>query len=51
MSAIICNGTDNEAYIINDDSRGGGIGCIGFYIEFRQSFAKETFFYDERLTN
>ena len=21
--------------------------CIGLYIEFRQSFAKETFFYDE----
>ena len=24
---------------------------IGFYIEFRQSFAKETFSYDERLKN
>ena len=23
----------------------------GFYIEFRQSFAKETFSYDERLKN
>ena len=25
------------------------IGCNGFYIQFRQSFAKETFFYDEYL--
>ena len=25
--------------------------CNGFYIEFRQSFAKETFSYGERLKN
>ena len=25
--------------------------CNGFYIEFRQSFAKETFSYDEMLKN
>ena len=25
--------------------------CNGFYIDFRQSFAKETFSYDERLKN
>ena len=25
--------------------------CDGFYIEFRQSFAKETFSYDEHLTS
>ena len=25
--------------------------CNGFYIQFRQSFAKETYFYDEKLKN